>query len=261
VTGTEMTMVAMPRSGGSLVAALRYIRYDLVKVVRNRRFFIFSLGFPLILYVVVAGTNHHAQLGGIPLKVYYLTGMASWGSMNAVTSGGGLIALERSAGWTRQLRVTPLPVWAYMTSKVVRGYASACVAIIVLYIAAIALNAHLQIGGWLIMTGLILVGLLPFAALGIMLGHTLSPDSLGPALGGISALFALLGGAWGPIAGNSGAFLDVVKVLPSYWLVRAGEAGLTQAGWPLEGWAVIGAWAALLTWLALVVYRRDTGKT
>ena len=34
------------------------------------------------------------------------------------------------------------------------------------------------------MTGLILVGLVPFAALGILLGHMLTPDSIGPAMGG-----------------------------------------------------------------------------
>ena len=242
------------------MTAISYVRYDLIKVARNRRFFVFSLGFPLVLYLVVAGANHHASFFGVPIKVYYLTGMVSWGSMNAVTSGGGLIALERSVGWTRQLRITPLPVWAYMTSKVVRGYVTACIAIIVLYIAALAMNAHLALGGWLIMTGLILVGLLPFAALGIMLGHMMKPDSLGPALGGISALFALLGGAWGPLAGNSGTFLDIIKLLPSYWLVQAGKAGLTQASWPLEGWLVLVVWTALLAWLAVVVYRRDTAR-
>ena len=50
------------------------------------------------------------------------------------------------------------------------------------------------------MTGLILVGLIPFAALGIMLGHLLTPDSIGPAMGGGIALLALIGGTWGPIA-------------------------------------------------------------
>ena len=241
------------------MTALSYVRYDLLKVARNRRFFIFSLGFPLILYVVVAGPNH-SSFYGVPFKVYYLTGMASWGAMNSVTSGGGLIALERAVGWTRQLRITPLPVWAYMASKVIRGYATACVTIIVLYIAAFAMNAHLALAGWLIMTGLILVGLLPFAGLGVLLGHTLKPDSLGPALGGISALFALLGGAWGPIAGNSGTFLDIVKLLPSYWLVQAGKAGLTRQVWPIEGWVVIAVWSVVLAWLAVVVYRRDTAR-
>jgi ABC-2 type transport system permease protein len=241
-------------------SALSYIRYDIIKVFRNRRFFLFSLGFPLVLYIVVAGSNH-SSFFGVPFKVYYLTGMVSWGSMNAVTSGGGLIALERSVGWTRQLRITPLPVWVYMASKVVRGYVTAIVGMVILYVAGIAMSANLQVGGWLIMTGLIFVGLLPFAGLGIMLGHTMRPDSLGPALGGISALFALLGGAWGPIAGNSGTFLDIVKLLPSYWLVQAGKAGLTETAWPAEGWVVIAVWAVVFAWLAVMAYRRDTARS
>jgi ABC-2 type transport system permease protein len=259
VTSVGPVAVASP-TGGFVPSALSYIRYDIIKVFRNRRFFIFSLGFPLVLYIVVAGSNH-SSFFGVPFKVYYLTGMVSWGSMNAVTSGGGLIALERSVGWTRQLRITPLPVWVYMASKVVRGYVTAIVGMVILYVAGIAMSANLQVGGWLIMTGLILVGLLPFAGLGIMLGHTMRPDSLGPALGGISALFALLGGAWGPIAGNSGTFLDIVKLLPSYWLVQAGKAGLTETAWPAEGWAVIAVWAVVFAWLAVMAYRRDTARS
>ena len=51
------------------------------------------------------------------------------------------------------------------------------------------------------MTGLILVGLLPFAALGIVFGHLLTPDSIGPVMGGATALLALLGGTWFPLTG------------------------------------------------------------
>ncbi len=49
------------------------------------------------------------------------------------------------------------------------------------------------------MTGLILIGLVPFAALGIMLGHLLTPDSIGPGMGGGISLLALLGGIWFPL--------------------------------------------------------------
>ncbi|HMK97997.1 MAG TPA: ABC transporter permease [Acidimicrobiales bacterium] len=241
------------------MSAVTYARYDLLRVVRNRRFFIFSIGFPLVLYLVIAGSNKTRTLEGIPFPVYYLTGMVAWGSMNGVVSGGGIISLERSLGWTRQLRVTPLPAWAYLLSKVVRGYLMAAVTIVILYAAALSLNVRLTLAGWLLMTGLILVGLLPFAALGIMLGHLLSPDSLGPALGGLSALFALLGGAWGPL-GQTGVFHDIARALPSYWLVQAGAAGLTHTAWSATGWIVIAVWAAGLTRLAMFAYRRDTGR-
>jgi ABC-2 type transport system permease protein len=241
------------------MTALTYARYDLRRLFRNRRFFIFTLGFPLILFLVVAGSNKHVMLDGIPFPVYYLTGMVAWGTMNAVSAGGGIIALERAVGWTRQLRITPLSVRAYLATKVATGYVMACLTIIVLYVAAATIPVHLTAEGWILMTVLILVGLVPFAALGILLGHALSPDTMGPALGGISAVFALLGGAWFPI-GETGVLNDIVRLLPSYWLVQAGRAGLTHKAWPLEGWAVIIVWTVGLSWLAMMAYRRDSGK-
>ncbi|HTW07129.1 MAG TPA: ABC transporter permease [Acidimicrobiales bacterium] len=242
------------------MTALTYARYDLLRVVRNRRFFIFSLGIPLVLYLLIAGENRHAHASGLPFPTYYLAGMVSFGTMNAVIAGGGIIALERAVGWTRQLRITPLPVWAYMLSKVVRGYAMACTSIIVLYIAGLSLGVHFSVGGWLLMTGLILIGLLPFSVLGIVCGHLLSPDSLGPAMGGIIVLFSLLGGSFGQLA-TSGALHDIAQVLPSYWLVQAAHAGLTLDAWPTEGWIVVAVWTAALVRLAMIVYQRDTGKT
>jgi len=241
------------------LTAVTYARYDLRRLYRNRRFFIFTLGFPLVLFLFVANSNKHVVVEGIPFPVFYLTGMVAWGTMNSVSAGGGIIALERAVGWTRQLRITPLPVRAYMATKVATGYVMACTTIIVLYVAALSIPVHLTIGGWALMTGLILVGLVPFAALGIFLGHTLSPDTMGPALGGIGAIFALLGGAFFPIS-TSGTFYDIARLLPSYWLVQAGRAGLTHKAWPLEGWVVLIVWTTGLSWLAMLAYRRDTGK-
>ncbi len=40
---------------------LTYIRYELLRTFRNRRFFLLSLGFPLILYFVIASPNRHVE--------------------------------------------------------------------------------------------------------------------------------------------------------------------------------------------------------
>ncbi len=45
---------------------------------------------------------------------------------------------------------------------------------------------------------MLLVGLAPFVAMGIALGHLLRADALAPAIGGFVVLFALFGGAFGP---------------------------------------------------------------
>jgi ABC-2 type transport system permease protein len=236
-----------------------YLRYEILRTFRNRRFLLFSLGFPLVLFLVVAGSNRHAILDGISFPLYYMTGMTAWGAMVAVVSSGARIAAERQTGWTRQMRITPLRTRSYFGSKVVSGYLMAALSLAVLYAVGSFMGVRLSAGQWLTMTGLLLAGLVPFTVLGILLGHLLTADSVGPALGGVTAVLALLGGAWGPLA-TRGVLLDVVKCIPSYWLVQAGKTALGGHGWPAEGWLVAAAWTVVLAVVAVWVYRRDTAR-
>jgi ABC-2 type transport system permease protein len=215
--------------------------------------------FPLVLFLLVAGPNRDQTIQGIPFATYYMVGMVSWGTMAAVIAGGARIAAERSIGWHRQLKVSPLPVRTYFETKVASGYLVAATTIVVLYIAGSALGVHLTAAHWLEMTALILIGLVPFAVMGILLGHLLTVDSMGPAIGGLTSLFALLGGAWGPTA-SSGWLFALIKCLPSYWLVQAGKTGYGGDAWPAQAWIVLAVWTAVLLVVCVRVYRRDTGR-
>jgi ABC-2 type transport system permease protein len=238
---------------------LTYLRYEVIRTYRNRRFLLFSLAFPLILFLAVAGPHKNQSILGISFPLYYMTGMVAWGTMVAVISSGARISSERQVGWTRQLRITPLPTWSYFAAKIFCGYLMAILSMLVIFIAGSFVGVHLTLSQWFVMVGLLLVGLIPFSVLGIMFGHLLTPDSLGPAIGGTTSLLALLGGAYGPLV-NGGAFLAVVKCLPSYWLVLAGKTALGGGGWPLEAWIVIIAWTVVSSALAVRVYQRDTRK-
>jgi ABC-2 type transport system permease protein len=238
---------------------LTYLRYEVIRTYRNRRFLMFSLAFPLILYLAVAGPHKHQMIVGIPFPLYYMTGMVAWGTMVAVISSGARIAAERQVGWTRQLRITPLPTWSYFAAKIFCGYLMAILSMLILFVAGSLVGVHLTLSQWFVMVGLLLVGLIPFSVLGIMFGHLLTTDSLGPAIGGTTALFALLGGAYGPLV-TGGALLTVVKCLPSYWLVIASKSALSGDGWPAQAWIVIAVWTVVTSALAVRVYQRDTRK-
>jgi ABC-2 type transport system permease protein len=129
----------------------------------------------------------------------------------------------------------------------------------VLYAAGAALGVSMAAGTWAEMTGLIIVGLLPFAALGILLGHLLTADTIGPATGGVVSLLALVSGNWFPIA-QDGVLQDIAQLLPSYWLVQASRVSLGGQGWTETGWTVIAAWTIGLSVLARAAYRRDTER-
>jgi ABC-2 type transport system permease protein len=219
------------------------------------------VGFPLVLYFLIAAPNrneHDLGGSGISAPLYFMVGLAALGTMNAVVGGGARIAFERVTGWTRQLRLTPLRPRTYLGTKVAAGYLSAILTIAALYAAGIALGVQLPLGAWLQMTGLLLLGLLPFAALGIVLGHLLGVEAVGPTIGGLSGLLGFLGGVWFPL--GDGVLHDIAQALPSFWLVQASRVSLGGGGWPLSGWLVVAAWTAVLSVLAAHSYRRDTAR-
>jgi ABC-2 type transport system permease protein len=242
--------------------SLAYVRFELVRTFRSRRLLAFTFGFPLILYFVLAAPNrnqHNFNGSGISIPLYYMVGLVAFGAMTALISSGARIAIERTDGWTRQLRITPLKTSAYFRAKVLTGYAIAGATIVVLYASGISLGVSLGAGRWLEMTGLILVALVPFAALGIFLGHLLTADSLGPAVGGLTSLLALVSGTWFPL-GSHGFLHDIAQFLPSYWLVRASHVSLGGHAWTAGGWIVVGAWTLVLAILARYAYQRDTAR-
>jgi ABC-2 type transport system permease protein len=238
-----------------------YLRFEILRTLRNRRFFFFSLGFPLILYFLIAGPNkNESDLShtGLSAPLYFMVGLAAFGAMNAMLSSGARISGERAVGWNRQLRITPLSTRMYFRAKVLTGYMMAGITLVCLYLAGVSLGVSLTGSEWARMTLLILIGLLPFAGLGIVFGHLLTPDSIGPVMGGVTAMFALLGGTWFPISGS--VLTKIGEALPSYWLVQAAHVALGGKGWSSTGWAVVAIWTVGCAVAARWAYRRDTQR-
>src|SRR4029453_4398369 len=109
-----------PGGEGGIVTATAYTRLEVLRTFRNRRFFIFSLVFPFVLYLLLAAPNRDETdflNSGVSAPLYYMVGLIAFGTMVAVIAGGARIAAERSVGWNRQLRLTPLTVPAYFRTK------------------------------------------------------------------------------------------------------------------------------------------------
>jgi len=241
---------------------MTYMRYEVLRVLRSRRFFFLALGFPVVLYYLIAGPNRHEQnigSSGLSFSLYYMVGLAAFGTMNAMLSTGARIAAERATGWNRQLRITPLSTSAYFRAKIIVGYLMCLLSLATLYIAGATLGVSLPAKDWIEMTIYILIGLIPFAALGILIGHLIGLDSIGPAMGGTTALLGLLGGVWFPI-GSDGFMHDIAILLPSYWLVQASHVAIGGDAWRATGWIVVGAWTICVALAAVWAYRRDTSR-
>jgi ABC-2 type transport system permease protein len=242
------------------VNGLVYTRYELLRTFRNRRFYLFSFGFPLVFFWLLAAPQHNKIIShtGLTYAAYYMVSLASFGTMASMIATGARIAGERQVGWTRQLRISPLSVRAYFRAKVVTGYVMALASLLLLYVSGALLGVSLPAERWLAMTGLIVVGLLPFAGLGVLIGHLVNTDSVGPLMGGLISILAFLSGTWFPI--TSGFLHSFGQFLPSWWLVQARNVALDGQGWDARGWVTVAAWTAIFAAGAAWAYRRDTGR-
>jgi len=247
--------------GGGRTSGGTYLKCEVVRALRNRRFFLFSLGFPVVIYFAIAAPSRNVSdfAGtGISAPLYYMVGLASFGTIAAMVSTGVRIAGDRAAGWNRQLRLTPLSPLAYFRTKVLASYLMALLTIVLLYVSGSILGVRLPVGAWVHMTVLLLIGLVPFAALGILLGHLLTVDSIAPVVGGITGILPLISGTWFPL--GHGIVYDIARFVPSYWLVEASHVAVGGGGWSAFGWADVIVWAIILAALAARAYRRDTLK-
>jgi ABC-2 type transport system permease protein len=214
----------------------------------------------VVFFWLIASPQHNKIIKGTGLTyaAYYMVSLASFGTMMSMISTGARIAGERQVGWTRQLRISPLSVRAYFRAKVLTGYAMALLSLLLLYISGALLGVHLPVTRWLGMTALIVVGLLPFAALGVFIGHLVNTDAVGPLMGGLVSILAFVSGAWFAITG--GFLYTFGQFLPSWWLVQARNVALDGHGWSTRGWVTVAAWTAILSVGAAWAYRRDTGR-
>jgi ABC-2 type transport system permease protein len=234
-----------------------HVRYELLRALRSWRTLFLSFALPLVVYCVVVPVNRHAVTDGISFPLYFMTAMAAYGAMWGAINPGARIARDRAKGWVRALRITPLRVRSEVVAKVLTSYLVALLTLAFLYLAGTLFGVRLDAAQWFEMTGLLLVGMAPFVAAGIALGHVVSVDALPAAMGGLVVFFALLGGAFGQLF-KAGVMLTIVKLLPSYWLVHAGRAVVGSGSWPAEGWIVVAVWTLCLIPLAALAYRHDS---
>lgn len=239
---------------------MSYLKLEILRMVRNRRYLIFSLGFPLGFYLLYTKIFAGAMpFGGTAWAAYFMVSMAAFGAMGAAMSvGGARLAAERASGWTRQLRVTPLPAATYLLVKAAAAEAVALPAVLLVAAAGVVVNhVTLPWQTWLSLLGLLWIGTLLFAALGILLGYLLDVDS---AYGGTLAIYfalSMLGGLWMPLDIMPNGIQHLARFLPSYHLASLGWDVLAGKGIKAMHLVVLAVYTLAFGIIAGWLFRRD----
>jgi ABC-2 type transport system permease protein len=224
---------------------LALARAELKRLQRNRRYFIFTVGFPVVLYLLL-GRSIPNKAYGIAFPAYYMLTMATFGAFSGALNGNSQrISQEMKDGWIRQLRLTPLPANAYVFSKIIVSMATTVPSIvIVLLLGRFYGNVHLPAWEWPAIAVTLWFGSTIFAALAVAIGYKFQPDQVQPISLVVYFFFAILGGLWFPL---SGFLAKVGKFTPTYDAVKIGTDVILGAS------VSVGLAVGLVVWLGIFV--------
>jgi ABC-2 type transport system permease protein len=238
---------------------LTYLRLEVIRTYRNVRYLIFTLGIPVVLFLLIGGAFKGNPVFGVSGQTWYMINMATFGALGAVLGVGARIAIERDAGWNRQLRLTPLPPQSYVIGKLVTGMLLALPSLLLVCAAGYLTGlVHLSGTQWAEVIGLGWLALLPMSVVGVGLGYLSRGDSAQAVNGGVIMLMSMFGGVWFPIDATAPQWLQsVAHVMPTYWITQIARAPITS-NWPtVGGWVVLGAWTVVGARIAARRYLAD----
>ena len=228
--------------------------FQLRRVGRNRQYLFFTVLLPALFTVFftkivgaqVAAGDYQDVAGATMIS------MMAYGAIGAALGATIRLAFDRSTGWLRQLRVTPVPVGTVFTVDVLVGSLLVLPSLVVVALVGRFVNGvQLSAGTWLALVGVLWAGSVVFVALGLAVGLALDAQAAGAAIGILGTVLAALGGLWFPVELFPSGLAAVARGLPSYWYAELGRdvaAGTTPLApvLALAGFGVLFAGAAVL---------------
>lgn len=224
-----MTSVARTSRPALVTYLQAHTQLEVRRSFRNRRYVLSGIAFPVFFYVLNTGVLQRGQtvgrIDGTPWPTYFMVSMAAYAAMVAGVFTAPVIAVERSQGWTRLLRVTPLPPAVYVLTKVIVSPVVTLPAVaLVLAVGNLVNGADLGAVSLIELFAALVIGSLPFAALGIFIGYLMDANAAQPVTMLITFGLAILGGLWVPTVVFPDALVTIAQVLPSYHFAHLGRA-------------------------------------
>src|SRR5439155_19951649 len=219
------------------------VRAELLKLLRSPIFSLFSLALPVIFYGFFGVGNADRLTNGVRGGTFLMASFAAYAVANVMLFTFGIsIAVERGRRMDLLMRATPLRGWVFLLSRIVAATCFALAALLLLGVfASLTGGVRLDAGRWAGLTVKLLVGALPFLALGFAIGYLVSPNSAPAVVNLIGLPMYFASGIFVPVNQLPDFIQKIAPYLPAY---RYGQLA----------WGAVGAQAdpalTSLLWLA-----------
>lgn len=219
---------AVSRASLALEARLEFLR-----LLRTPGFALPALLFPVMFYllfgVLLARPGASLQVAHYLMATYCVFGVMAPGLFGF----GVAVASERDKGLLALRRALPMPPLNYVGGKLAMAMLFAAIIFAMLALAGALLGGvRLPLSQWLLLALVMVFGVLPFCALGLLIG-SFANGQAAPAIVNLVYLpMALLSGLWFPLTLLPSAFQALAPVWPAWHLA---QLGLMSIGQPASG--------------------------
>jgi ABC-2 type transport system permease protein len=240
---------------------LAYSRFEATRTLRNPRFLVLVGIVPVLLYLVGLHTGRGPAnlVAGIPAPLWFLASSATLGALAAALTGSAArLAAERASGWTRQLRVTPLTEGAWLGGRILATVAIVIPVVVVIAALAVTVGGvRLGVAEWLQLLVTLLLGSLPIALIGLLVGLTLRAETAQAALAVVFIALAFAGGVFAQSPTPPPGLQLFSDITPSYYLVRLSRDAVLDLAPPLLDVGVLTLISAILAGAVVWLRRRS----
>jgi len=241
-------------------------RAEFLKLWRVPAFSATSLALPIVFYtfIGIGQSSQHIQGSHITFGTYFLASMSVYAVANVMIFSFGIsVATERGMKMDVLMRATPLPPLVYLLSRCITAIVFAALTLVVLFpFATVAGGVRLDASEWLTLSYRVLLGSIPFIALGFAIGYLSGPNS---AVAVVNLIYL-------PTAFASGLFFprqllpEIIQTISPYLpLYRYGQLAWDSVGAPTSDsvatdWLYLAAYAAAFFAIALWAFRREESR-
>jgi ABC-2 type transport system permease protein len=244
-------------SHGPVSFSPTYLMLDVRRTLRNRRTLIFLLVMPVAFFLLFGSGYRHSDPGSF---AYVMVSMAVYGAMIATTSIGAQVSVERSQGWTRQLRLTPLRPAGYVFTKVGCALVLGVVPVVMVLGVGAILGADLTAAEWLKVGLLSWVCSLVFASFGLFIGYLVPSENAMQFMGPLLGLMSYFGGLFQPLDTMPQALQHIAPFMPTYAVGLVARSPITGDGMTFLHVGDLLLWTGIFVLGTAVLFRRDTSR-
>jgi len=244
---------------------LKETRYEFLKNLRLRVYTLSVLSFPIMFYILFGLVlNAHEAIGGTAVPTYLIATYGTFGVMGASLFGTAAgLASDRGLGWLQVKRASPMPPFAYFAAKVVTSMVFSTIIMLALFTLGITLGGvRMPIAMLAKLLGTLVMGSLPFSAMGLAVGYFAGPNSAPPVINLIYLPMSFCSGLWVPFMFLPKVVRQIALVLPPYHLsqLALGVVGAGTHESVTAHWEVLAAFTMICLGIARIGFQRDQEK-